>query len=116
MDILHRYLVFDAPILRSSDDEPGIMELVKESICQIIGLYAQRYEEEFKQLPLFVSTIWTLLTNAGLEQRTDGVHIIFVVIGWHIDPQNSLSVKPSIYWLQYRVSKGKVTSLPPKAH
>jgi len=53
------------------------MERVKASICEIIDLYAKRYEEEFTKLPKFVETIWTLLTTTGPEPKYDVVINIF---------------------------------------
>lgn len=49
----------------------GLGEKVKTSICEVVDLFAKRYEEEFTLLPAFVETIWTLLTNTSLESKND---------------------------------------------
>ncbi|ORX43587.1 Cse1-domain-containing protein [Piromyces finnis] len=72
MTLLHKYLVYSNPLLESDDDEEtGIIEKTKTSICEIIDLYAKRYEEVFPKLPEFVQTIWELLTHYGLEPKYD---------------------------------------------
>ncbi|KAJ1997714.1 importin-alpha export receptor, partial [Coemansia thaxteri] len=55
------------------NDTAGDLEEVKASICEIIELYAQRFEEEFKQLPQFVETVWSMLTTVGAGHKYDGV-------------------------------------------
>lgn len=47
-------------------------------ICDIVNLYLTRYEEEFKQLPQFIESIWNLLMSLGLEQKYDIVYFNFV--------------------------------------
>ena len=34
-------------LLKKDDDEPGLLEDLKSQICDNIGLYAHKYEEEF---------------------------------------------------------------------
>ncbi|CAN6631189.1 importin alpha re-exporter [Trichomonascus vanleenenianus] len=73
MEKVHRYLTYSNPLLVTDDeDETGPIEKVKASICELLELYTQRYEEVFgKLIPKFVETTWTLLTNTGLEQKYD---------------------------------------------
>ncbi|KAJ2584660.1 importin-alpha export receptor [Coemansia sp. RSA 1836] len=73
MQTFHKYLVYLNPHAESDDDVAGDLEEVKASICEIIELYAQRYEEEFKQLPQFVETVWNMLTTVGAAHKYDGV-------------------------------------------
>ncbi|KAJ2785708.1 importin-alpha export receptor [Coemansia javaensis] len=75
MQTFHKYLVYSNPLVEgdASDDVAGDLEEVKASICEILELYAQRYEEDFKQLPQFVETVWGMLTTAGAGARFDGV-------------------------------------------
>ncbi|KAJ2909179.1 importin-alpha export receptor, partial [Coemansia aciculifera] len=74
MQTFHKYLVYMNPNAENGDDDvAGDLEEVKASICEIIELYAQRYEEEFKQLPQFVETVWNMLTTVGASHKYDGV-------------------------------------------
>ncbi|KAJ1736097.1 importin-alpha export receptor [Coemansia sp. Benny D160-2] len=74
MQTFHKYLVYANPnAVTDDDDVAGDLEEVKASICEIIELYAQRYEEDFKQLPQFVETVWNMLTTVGKEGKYDGV-------------------------------------------
>ncbi|CAG8591612.1 7963_t:CDS:10 [Diversispora eburnea] len=57
--------------LIQSEDEAGIVEKIKSTICEILTLYTTKYDELFVMLPQFVSTIWTLLTTTGLESKYD---------------------------------------------
>jgi exportin-2 (importin alpha re-exporter) len=49
------------------------LEKVKTAICEIVDLYAKRYEDVFTMLPKFVEIIWSLLTSVGLESKNDHV-------------------------------------------
>ncbi|KAJ2451890.1 importin-alpha export receptor [Coemansia sp. RSA 2336] len=72
MQTFHKYLVYSNSWAESEDDEvPGDLEEVKSSICEIIELYAQRYEEDFPQLPQFVETVWNMLTTIGPAHKYD---------------------------------------------
>ncbi|KAJ3086862.1 Exportin-2, partial [Quaeritorhiza haematococci] len=72
MSIFHRYLVYSNPLLVTEDDEEaGPIEKVKTSICEIIDLFAKRYEEDFPKLPVFVETVWNLLVTTGPEPKND---------------------------------------------
>ncbi|KAI9503738.1 importin-alpha export receptor [Coemansia spiralis] len=74
MQTFHKYLVYSNPNAVSDDDDvAGDLEEVKASICEIIELYAQRYEEDFKQLPQFVETVWNMLTTVGQEHKYDSL-------------------------------------------
>lgn len=72
-DVFHRYLTYSNPVMATDEDEEvDPVVAVKSSICEILQLYTQRYEEEFgKLLPNFVNTTWTLLTTTGLEPKYD---------------------------------------------
>ncbi|KAJ1727045.1 importin-alpha export receptor [Coemansia biformis] len=76
MQTFHKYLVYSNPHAAADDDDEdvaGDLEEVKAGICEILELYAQRYEEDFKQLPQFVETVWGMLTAAGAGAKYDGV-------------------------------------------
>jgi exportin-2 (importin alpha re-exporter) len=73
MTVLHKYLTIQLPIVTADedDDSAGPLQKVKASICEIVELYTQRYEEVFTMLPDFVNTTWTLLTQVSLEPKDD---------------------------------------------
>ncbi|RHZ79547.1 hypothetical protein Glove_144g27 [Diversispora epigaea] len=72
MQLMHNYLIYKNPLLETeSEDEAGIVEKIKSTICEILTLYTTKYDELFVMLPQFVSTIWTLLTTTGLESKYD---------------------------------------------
>ena len=78
MVIFQKYLLYSNPALITQDlDEAGWLEKVKASICEIIDLYATKYEEDFQRLPQFVEIVWNLLTNIGLEPKNDFVDYFY---------------------------------------
>ncbi|PVU91567.1 hypothetical protein BB561_004340 [Smittium simulii] len=82
MDIMHRYLTFDSiasinPNLSAldneSDESTGILVNIKAEIFKVVQLYTNRYEDDFKQLPAFLDTIWTMLTSLDSNPKHDSV-------------------------------------------
>lgn len=71
MGFFRKYLEYSNPRLINDSEEPGVLEKIKTTICEIIDMYASKYEADFKQLPVFVEIIWGLLTNTSSEQRFD---------------------------------------------
>ncbi|KAI9288300.1 putative importin-alpha export receptor [Umbelopsis sp. AD052] len=72
MELFHKYLTYNNALLQSDDEEEaGVLEKVKAGICEIIELYTQRYEEEFKQLPTFFTTVLQLLISTPQEPKYD---------------------------------------------
>ncbi|KAJ1966324.1 importin-alpha export receptor [Dipsacomyces acuminosporus] len=72
MQTFHKYLIYTNPNAESDDDDvAGDLEELKASICEIIELYAQRYEEVFPQLPQFVQTVWSMLTTVSAAHKYD---------------------------------------------
>ncbi|KAF3935709.1 Exportin-2 [Dactylella cylindrospora] len=73
MGLFHKYLTTSNPLLATDDeDESGPEEYVKAGICEILVLYAQKYEDAFGELmPNFVQATWNLLTTIGLEPKYD---------------------------------------------
>ncbi|KAK9881974.1 hypothetical protein WA026_018163 [Henosepilachna vigintioctopunctata] len=50
----------------SSSDDAGVMEQLKSQVCDNIGLYAQKYDDEFTPyLPMFVTDVWSLLIEGS---------------------------------------------------
>lgn len=71
MTFFHKYLIFAHASIPSDPSEAGVLEKIKTVICEIIDMYASRYESDFKQLHQFVEVIWTLLTTTSNEQSND---------------------------------------------
>ena len=71
MTFFHKYLIYQNPLLQTDTSEAGVVEKVKTVICEIIDMYASRYESDFKQMPQFVEIIWTLLTSTSNEPCND---------------------------------------------
>lgn len=72
MGVFHKYLVYNNPQLEGDEDESGVLENLKSSICEVLELYTQRYEEEFgSMLPQFVEITWNLLTTTGAQPKND---------------------------------------------
>ncbi|CAL7948889.1 unnamed protein product [Xylocopa violacea] len=71
----HILLNTDVPSLRSTDEEEaGVIEQLKSQVCDNIGLYAQKYDEEFQPyLPDFVTAVWNLLTSTGQQPKYDAL-------------------------------------------
>lgn len=62
--------------LLQNDDSAGLLEQLKSQICENVGLYAQKYDEEFSEyLPGFVTAVWSLLTTTGQQVKYDLVRI-----------------------------------------
>lgn len=73
MKSFHTLLVTSNELLHTrDDDEPGLLEQLKSQICDNIGLYAQKYDEEFQPyLPDFVTAVWSLLVSTGSQVKYD---------------------------------------------
>lgn len=73
MPHFHSLLVTDNKLLHTEDDdEAGYVELLKSQICDNVALYAQKYDEEFATyLPQFVTAIWELLVQTGMQMKYD---------------------------------------------
>jgi len=72
MPRFHDLLTLSSPLLVSDDDEPGVVEELRSQICDNIGLYAHKYEEEFQPyMSQFVTAVWNLLLATGQEAKYD---------------------------------------------
>lgn len=50
------------------------MEQLRSQICYNIGLYAQKYDEEFgTYMQQFVTDVWELLVKTGIQTKYDSV-------------------------------------------
>ncbi|XP_024946747.1 exportin-2 isoform X2 [Cephus cinctus] len=62
------------PLQTTDDEEAGVIEQLKSQVCDNVGLYAQKYDEEFQPyLPNFVTAIWNLLTSTGQQPKFDAL-------------------------------------------
>lgn len=75
MNAFHELLITDVACLHTGDDdEAGILEQLRSQICNNLGLYAQKYDEEFRTyMPQFVTDVWGLLVKTGIETKYDAV-------------------------------------------
>ncbi|KAJ1659706.1 importin-alpha export receptor [Dispira simplex] len=73
MSVFHRYLTYNNPLMDNHDDDEATdVEKIKAGICEIITLYTSRAEECFSPLlPDFVTTVWGMLTELGLQSKYD---------------------------------------------
>jgi len=72
MPRFHDLLTISNPLLVTDDDEPGVLEELRSQICDNIGLYAHKYEEEFQPyMSQFVTAVWNLLLATGNEAKYD---------------------------------------------
>lgn len=73
MTIFKKYLTYTNPLLVTDEDdtEPGPLEKIQASICEIIHLYTQRYDEECPMLPNFIETILVLLSRIPITIKYD---------------------------------------------
>lgn len=56
------------------DEEIGVLEQLRSQVCDNIGLYAMKYDEEFGPfMPQFVTAVWELLIKTGIETKYDAV-------------------------------------------
>ncbi|KAJ3273693.1 importin-alpha export receptor [Terramyces sp. JEL0728] len=70
MAFFQKYLEYKNPNVQT-DDEASVVEKIKSVICEILILYGDKYESDFKALPQFVQNVWTLLINTGIEPKND---------------------------------------------
>ncbi len=63
-------LKLDTPLLvTGSDDEVGPLELLRSSICDVLTMYAQMYDEEFHgYLEQFIEVVWNVLVR--MDEKT----------------------------------------------
>jgi exportin-2 (importin alpha re-exporter) len=73
MGIFHKYLTYTNPLLETDDDEEsGALERTKSGICELLQLFAGKYEDVFDpMLQNFANSTWTLLTELGPQPKYD---------------------------------------------
>lgn len=95
MELFHKYLTYDNPLLVTDDEaESGPSEFVKAGICEALTLYMQKYEDVFGDLcQPFITSAWNLLTSIGPESKYDilvskTLHFLTAVAGIDKHAQN----------------------------
>lgn len=75
MDIFHTLLVTDVPCLKTPDgEEAGVLEQLRSQICDNLGMYATKYDEEFgPYMTRFVTDVWELLCTTGNQTKYDAL-------------------------------------------
>lgn len=75
MKAFHELLTVDVACLHTGDDEDaGVLEHLRSQVCENIGLYAQKYDEEFgTYMETFVTAVWELLVKTGIQTKYDAV-------------------------------------------
>lgn len=70
-----KLLTTDVECLKTGEDEEsGVLELLRSQICDNIGMYAQKYDEEFgPYMPQFVTSVWELLCKSGIQTKYDSL-------------------------------------------
>jgi len=86
---MHKYLTYTNQMLAqdetNNDEEAGPYSNLKESICKVINLLMEKFEEDFeKYIQQFVGVVWNMLTVTGLERRNDalvasGINFLMIV-------------------------------------
>ena len=73
MTHFHTLLTTNNKLLETdSNEEPGSLELVKAQICEIVAMFAQKYDDDFESfLQTFVQSIWTLLVTTDTKPKHD---------------------------------------------
>jgi exportin-2 (importin alpha re-exporter) len=73
MGIFHKYLTYTNPLLETDDEEEsGALERTKSGICELLQLFAGKYEDVFDpMLQNFANSTWTLLTELGPQPKYD---------------------------------------------
>ena len=72
MEIMHKYLVLETPLLtdQDSDDEIDVLIKTKTSIVELVSLYVSRYADVFEPLiENFITTIWKLINSYVTKQQ-----------------------------------------------
>lgn len=66
-------LTTNIKLLETDDDEEaGLLELVKAQICEVVSMFAQKYDEDFSTyLPSFVQSVWNLLVTTDHKPKHD---------------------------------------------
>lgn len=82
MNAFHELLITDVPCLHTGEEEEaGILEQLRSQICYNLGLYAQKYDEEFgNYMQQFVTDVWELLVRTGIQTKYDAVSKFNAVI------------------------------------
>lgn len=69
----HMLVNFQSSLLNPRDeDEAGVLEKTQTGVCEIVRLYTDKYEEEFRNwTQRFVKSVWDMLTRTTDKGRYD---------------------------------------------
>lgn len=75
MNAFHELLTTDVACLHTGDDEEaGVLEHLRSQVCENLGMYAQKYDEEFgTYMQQFVTDVWELLVKTGIQTKYDAL-------------------------------------------
>lgn len=81
MNAFHELLTVDEACLHTGEDEEaGVLEHLRSQICENLGLYAQKYDEEFGTfIETFVNDVWGLLVKTGIQTKYDSVSSLLTI-------------------------------------
>lgn len=82
---LSRNYTHDSWCQKQDEEEAGALEKIKTSICEVLELYTQKYEEDFPQLVDFFSIVVELLANLGPEPKHDTVSVHEILSEWVVN-------------------------------
>ncbi|MDA4133493.1 MAG: hypothetical protein OK454_10280, partial [Thaumarchaeota archaeon] len=70
--LLQKYLLYTSPLFDDDEDEASPVENLKSDICDVLRLFASKFEEDFRPYAeSFITAVWNLLTTTGPEQKYD---------------------------------------------
>lgn len=71
-DLLSKYLSYSNPIFDGDEDEKTVLEIVKADICEVLTLFATKYDEDFTpRCEGFITSVWNLLSTVGVQSKYD---------------------------------------------
>ena len=75
MTHFHSLLTTDNKLMEEEgDEEPSSLENIKAQICEIVAMFAQKYDEDFATyIPQFVQSVWNLLILTGTQPKHDNL-------------------------------------------
>ncbi|KAB5575721.1 CAS/CSE protein [Coniochaeta sp. 2T2.1] len=70
--LLLKYLAYTNPAFDGDDEETTPVETLKTDICEVLTLYATKFDDDFTPFAeQFTSAVWHLLSTIGPEKRYD---------------------------------------------
>lgn len=70
--LLSKYLAYTNPIFDGDEDEATVLEQVKADTCEVLTLFATKYDDDFSAVcPGFITSVWNLLSTVGAQSKYD---------------------------------------------